>query len=66
MFSLGRVISFCIREGSYPVGDILAQSHKDILEKKINLTRAKYLPEAFHLICELLMKPHDIRYVSKT
>lgn len=66
LFSLGCVIEFCVALGSYPFGDILAQSQKGILEKKLNLTRAKYLPEAFHLICKLLMPPqyHGLKAID--
>ena len=62
MYSFGRVLFFCITRGSCSFGDTHDQRCENIRENKRNLSRVKYLPEAFDLISDLLNPDPNLRY----
>ena len=54
MFTFGCILYFCITKGCHPFGDTPDQRLQNIMANKVNISRAKDYPDAYHLISLLL------------
>ena len=61
MFTFGCILYFCVTKGCHPFGDTPDQRIQNIMANKVNISRAKDFPDAYHLISLLLNPKPELR-----